>query len=299
MSTDHTLAVIILHWKDVQRTKTLLDKVLDWNQVSFRIFLIQNESTNDAFVQYNNPQITKVFSAANLGFGGGNNLALQHDEMLSHTHALLINTDAEIEEKEVKKLWDHAIGDQHIFSIGPILEETYQGTKKEYIGGRNIAEYNHTRIEKTNGENKEKLALEVDVFYNIGAVILLNNDLLKKVGYFDEEYFFSGEMADLCYRATKMGYRCITLTHAIATHTIEDSPLRSTLYRYYSLRNRFLFIRKHRLSLSLYFKWLKTLILEIAYATKIRDKESAKMLKLCLYHVLFKISGNQNRHFLD
>ena len=61
----------------------------------------------------------------------------------------------------------------------------------------------------------------------------------------DEAYFFSTELADLCKRAQLNGYRCAIHQEAKAFHHIErSSQFRITLYVYYMIRNRFLYIRK-------------------------------------------------------
>ena len=76
---------------------------------------------------------------------------------------------------------------------------------------------------------------------------LLRTGSLARVGLFDEDYFFSGEMADLCERLRADGGTCAVLTSVTAEHdTARAGEQRSTLYAYYSLRNRFLFIRKFR-----------------------------------------------------
>jgi GT2 family glycosyltransferase len=54
-------------------------------------------------------------------------------------------------------------------------------------------------------------------------------------------------------RAWKKGYKCAIYTVMKVDHELErDNPFRSSLYQYYSLRNRFLYIRKHHPNL----KWI-------------------------------------------
>jgi GT2 family glycosyltransferase len=61
----------------------------------------------------------------------------------------------------------------------------------------------------------------------------------------DESYFFATEMADFCRRAARVGYRTVVDSEARAYHDVDRStPLRETLYVYYVVRNRFLYIRK-------------------------------------------------------
>ena len=79
--------------------------------------------------------------------------------------------------------------------------------------------------------------------YVPGTVALVRAEVFRRVGLFDEDYIFSGEMADFCRRAGGQGYASAVCPHARATHA-PGGGARSTLYRYYTLRNRFLYSRK-------------------------------------------------------
>ena len=79
-----------------------------------------------------------------------------------------------------------------------------------------------------------------------GTVALVRRQVFERVGLLDEAYFFGGEMADLCHRARLCGFRSVTDPGARAQHDLDrSSETRQTLHRYYIVRNRFLFVRKH------------------------------------------------------
>jgi GT2 family glycosyltransferase len=84
------------------------------------------------------------------------------------------------------------------------------------------------------------------VMYVPGTVILARAELFRRVGLLDEAYFFSTEVADLCMQAKSCGYLSVIDTRARAYHALSrSSNWRDTLYPYYIIRNRFLFMRKH------------------------------------------------------
>ena len=86
----------------------------------------------------------------------------------------------------------------------------------------------------------------LDVDYVSGTAALIGRWTFEAVGLLDEDYFFGGEMADFCCRARGEGLRCVTDTRARATHDLQrSSDLREALHAYYTLRNRFLYVRKH------------------------------------------------------
>ena len=68
----------------------------------------------------------------------------------------------------------------------------------------------------------------------------------KQTACLDEEYFFSGEVADFCTRVHARGMGCAVYSGCVATHESDTgSAVRDTLYNYYTLRNRFLFVKRN------------------------------------------------------
>jgi GT2 family glycosyltransferase len=109
------------------------------------------------------------------------------------------------------------------------------------------------------------------VTYVPGTCVMIGADTLHTVGLLDEDYFFGGEMADLCARARQHGITSAIDGGAHATHSVDRSfALRHKLHIYYVLRNRFLFVRKfhrqERLRLFVYWTvssiklWLESLL---------------------------------------
>jgi len=290
------LGIVILHWRNVEQTRELLDKLQTWDKLKPTILLVQNEATKDAFPDITESNIIKSYSKENLGFGGGCNLGIKASMNQNLDCTLLLNTDAEIAEEELEKLVNHLKANPNIFSIGPKLIESANGKEHIYVGGRNIAKNMATRLQLNEiGENDGK---SVVVDYTIGAIILLNNAHLDEVGLFDMDYFFSGEVADLCHRAQSKGFEVVTLLEATGYHRTESSDLRESMYKYYSLRNRFLFIRKHNLSSAYRNKWYKLVFKEFLHGIWIRDKVKARTMFYTLWDVTTGKMGNRNDLFL-
>jgi len=110
----------------------------------------------------------------------------------------------------------------------------------------------------------------------------------------DEDYFFSGEIADLCYRASKKDLKNVVFPEWICRHSPEDSALRSYVYKYYSLRNRFLFIKKHKLNKSRYLQFVSFLLKDTIYSIIKFDYQTLRTNIICMWHVTINQYGNQN-----
>jgi len=158
---------------------------------------------------------------------------------------LLLNNDAVIAADQVQHLLAELETHPRLGVVGPLLDERRGSEQVITAGGRDIARHLRTRHEEKAADLPALIALHrlLGVDYVPGTVAFVRAEVFRAVGLFDEDYFFSGEMADFCRRAGEAGYASAVCTRAWAKHA-PGGGARSTLYRYYTLRNRFLYIRK-------------------------------------------------------
>jgi len=243
------LAVIILNWNHGKETAACVNRVLGWNQLCPDIWIVDNGSRDGDLtdIPSQTPHLHLIKSEINKGFAGGNNLALKEIPHSDDSSVLLLNYDAQISENGVLKLLSSLQNNALAGIIGPVLHDS-KNPELVSAGGRDISRHIHTRIFKNKSElrrlNPQSSVLSVD--YVPGTVALIRAEVFNKVGLLDENYFFSGEIADFCERLKENGYACAVDGRSEAAHSPHPSELRDTLYRYYNLRNRFLFIRKFR-----------------------------------------------------
>ena len=171
------------------------------------------------------------------------------------------------------------------------------------MGGRDIALHPLTRIAVSPGALSALPGYPLQpVDYVPGTVFLARRTVFEQVGLLDEQYFFSGEIADFCRRAKAYGHDAFVALDVLAEHDTGHAPsrLRDTLYAYYSLRNRYLFVRKHHGSetarLFAYWTWVGSQ--QIARSLMRGNASRARALYLALAHGLTNRYGNQNAKFL-
>jgi GT2 family glycosyltransferase len=241
------ISVVFLNWNRAEATLASLRRASGWRRAAPVVWVVDNGSTDGAAerIAAEFPAVRLIASAANRGFGGGNNLALRE---ISDGHVLLLNNDAVIAEDDVLRL--AAALDRHpeVAVVGPLF--TREGRREEVVaaGGRDIARHVGTHWGPRRLSAQQLAGDEpVAVAYVPGTAAMLRAGLLGEIGLLDEDYFFGGELADLCERARRRGYVSAVVPSARAWHdTHQASGLRETLYPYYILRNRFLFVRKFR-----------------------------------------------------
>ena len=118
----------------------------------------------------------------------------------------------------------------------------------------------------------------------------------------NEDYFFTMEVAELCMRAARQGFRSVIDPLSQATHALEARPslLRKTLYAYYIIRNRFLLMRdiKPRPLPGFYIAWT---LYSVALTFKLHvtgEKQAAQAIWLGLRDGLQGRFGGQNERVL-
>ena len=241
MRNNPILAIIILNWNSSPATLDCISKISRWSILHPEVIVVDNGSSDVDIsrIQQAGKQIHYIFNHENLGYAGGNNVGITFALDKEYPCIMLLNSDATIGEQCVMKLLECLDHDPDMGVIGPLLEE--HGIV--YSGGRNIGIYSNTRI-RHEPESGNLNLLNVD--YVPGTVLLAKGETFEKAGMLDEEYFFSGEVADFCQNVHKAGLKCTVFAGCRATHTPDsDSEIRNSVYNYYNLRNRFLFIRKH------------------------------------------------------
>jgi hypothetical protein len=286
------IGILLLNWNNETNIIPLVSKLSQWkNRPS--IIIVDNASDIDISRLIINigQDISVINSPINRGFSGGNNLGLEFCIKNNFEYVLLLNHDAQITEEIVYTLLEVLDNDKTIGVIGPCIEEN----ANRYSGGRNIARYPNTR---TSYDLSSPLLLQTD--YVPGMACILRTSTLKKVGIFDERYFFSGEVADLCRRVKNIGYKCIIHTgYCIRHDTGHDTLMREKIHLYYSIRNRFLYINKHEQFQSFWMLfWIFFGSILMVHAIIHKKPHSAKSVLLGIRDGLVKRFGDHNEYFI-
>ena len=299
-----SLAVILINWRNEQQTLRCAHAVRSWQTLKPGLIVVDNESneiTRKILAEVlSSDQL--ILSATNLGYSGGNNLGIRRALGGKQKFILLLNSDADIAEAAVIRLLERLEANSDISILGPVIHEGRNGEGPCLIGGRDIALGSSTRIARDRHDLKSVPGYPLhEVDYVSGTIFLARRDLFQQIGFLDERFFFSGEIADLCKRAKNRGHRvCVDLEVQAYHDPSQTVPhLRETLHAYYSLRNRFLFVKKHYAAEKFkYFAyWGCRGVLELARMVRASRTARARAILLALLHGYTNQFGNQNAKF--
>ena len=293
------LAVVVLNWNAIEDTERCILAVQDWSASRLggrpTLWVVDNGSQQpgiDVLID-RYPSVHFLRNPVNQGYAAANNRGIV-SALDSGTDAmLLLNNDAHLDEASVVSMLATLVSQPRIGVVGPILRD---GDQLLAAGGRDIARYNMTHLRPTHPPTQL-----LDVDYVPGTVALVSQQVFETVGLLDEEYFFSGEMADFCYRARQRGFRCVTDPEARASHDLARSArARDTLHIYYIFRNRFLYIRKNHPGRKAWYYTLWTLRAAQAAMTAVArgDVRRARTIGLSVLDGLSGRFGGQNDRVL-
>ncbi len=236
------LSIIILNWNAAADTISCVRHVSSWQRLQPVIWIVDNASPDASaeIIAAECPSARLIRNSANLGFAGGTNQGLIKSLAMGNSPILLLNNDAFLAEDDVIRLLKTLQENEKIGFIGPLLFEAEQKERLLSAGGKNPVLHHQTRLLQF---DPAQPCHQVETIS--GTAVIVRAEVFRAVGLLDEAYFFSTELADLCARAKEQGHICVIDTRARAYHALSrSSAFRDTLYTYYIIRNRFLYIRK-------------------------------------------------------
>ncbi len=187
-----------------------------------------------------------IYSQENLGFAGGNNLALKKAE---GDFFIFINNDTEIDPQFLVEL-DNQIIQNNNNSFGIIACRLMWYDQKDLIQFAGHYGLNPITARGFSRGYKEK---DNPKFHNIhkthlahGAAMLVTREAVLKVGLMPDIYFLYYEELDFCEKIKRAGFDIIYNGKAVVYHKESMSVGKnSPLKIYYMTRNRLLFIRRN------------------------------------------------------
>lgn len=156
------------------------------------------------------PHARVIEAQANLGFGRANNLALQE---VQTPYALLLNPDCELQPGALAALCEAtqrypqaAIWGPKIYDAPGQLGLCY---RPPFFAPQ------PTQLADPQGD--------VCTEFLTGAAMLLNMELMRKVGFFDSWFFLYFEDDDLCLRVRQAGHSLVLVNEAHVLHRVKQS----------------------------------------------------------------------------
>ena len=205
------LTIIIVTYNSEDIIKDCLSRL---NFDKHKIVVVDNASKDNTIkVIEENFKLDKFYKVEdNIGFGGGNNLAL---EEVDTEFALVLNPDAMIDDENIEIVLSEMKGNEKFVLAGPVVLDDYPYNEEEYLARTAIMQED-CQIGKDC--HYEKIGNSYSVRFIIGCAMFFKMKKMKKIGFFDKNIFLFYEDDEICHRVIKNDYLPIVVASAKAFH---------------------------------------------------------------------------------
>lgn len=243
--------ICVLNYKNPKDTIACCDSLLQLRRKDFQILLIDNFSPDESRIilkdyTVRHSENIKFFPLEkNLGYAGGNNIALQYAmKQPDFKYVWILNNDTLVDTD----------------SLGYLVDYMERHPQVGICGSKLIYEWNRNKIQGYGGIYNPYLGIaqncqdvkDIDnIDYIIGASVFIRPSFLEKIGLMCEDYFLYYEELDWAMRAKGeflIGCDPRSIVYhkegaAVGSDSIHPEN-KSELADYYGMRNRLLFTRK-------------------------------------------------------
>lgn len=211
------VAVLIVHWQNVDLLQMALEHVVDQETIRPDIFVLDNgskEALPDEWI-FRFPTVRFYSSPVNLGFAGGNNYLL--DKTRDYAWIALVNPDAFLQKTWLKRMFQAASNyPRYAFFASRLIMADRPGMLD---GEGDVMNISGLAWRKNYGLAAAVCADKPEeAFAPCAAAALYRRDALNESGTFDEAYFCYFEDVDLGFRLRLGGHRCLFVPDAVAAH---------------------------------------------------------------------------------
>jgi GT2 family glycosyltransferase len=224
---------VVLTWNQRKDTLECLESLLETDYPNLRLLVVDNGSSDgtEESITKRFPDVELIINKENLGFVGGNNMAIESALRRDADYVLILNNDTVVAKDLVGRLVTAAESDSQ---IGVVTPKIYFHDDRSRIWAAGACRPLFMPGMKLIGYGKEDgpaYAQERDVEFATGCAMLVKAAVFQEVGLFDPAYFIYHEDFDLCERVRSSGYRIFYVPEAKVWHkepltTRNTSPIK-------------------------------------------------------------------------
>lgn len=251
------VSVIIVNYKVKKELFECINSIIkSSSKISYEIIVVDNDVENEIEKDLLNkfPKVKYIKSPENIGYGGGNNLG---SKFAKGNYFFFLNPDTKVLDDALSNLYNFFIENDNVGIASPVFLDSNlrpfksQGSKeltpksvlfsqsllRKIFPNRNI--FNNNALNNWNMKDP-KVTDTVP-----GGALMINSDLFKKIGGFDEKFFLYFEENDISKRVNNLGYKLFIVPSARIIHLVGRSTKNlKNMEKIYS-KSRYLYLKKH------------------------------------------------------
>ena len=240
------VSIITVNYNQTEITCQFLESLRKITYPNIEIFVVDNASIKDdpSPIKIKYPEVIFIKSDENLGFAGGNNLAVREAR---GEYILLINNDTEVHDEFLEPLINKMTANPKIGAVSPKIRYFFNPDLIQYAGFEPMSPIT-IRQHAIGFNQKDNGQYDIDKLtdFGFGAAMIVSRDVLNKVGLMADIFFLYYEEMDWMTRIRRAGFEIWYVHNSLVYHkdsitTGPDSPLQT----YYLNRGRLLYMRRN------------------------------------------------------
>lgn len=250
MHSPVTIFVVVLSYNGLADTRKCLASLLPAIRPGVTPVLVDNGSTDGTAeaVAAEFPWCRLLRVEVNRGPVGGNNAGIRAALEAQAQWILLLNNDTTVHADIFDRLMEAAVANPEFSVLGPVIkfmdDPDVVMTEGDLFNLPGSYAF-FTRVPVPLKESRPPHATPVDMVN--GCCLMIQADMIARIGSFDETIFMYHDEADLCLRVLEAGGKLGIIDHALVWHkgsaTSTGTGKRSV--RYFDARNLWYLLKKH------------------------------------------------------
>ena len=238
------VSIVAVNFRQAELTFDFLKSLNKIDYQPIETWLVDNGCLEDRSAEFRAhfAGVEVINSKENLGFAGGNNLAIRQAK---GQYVLLINNDTLVPEDflgpMVRLLEEH----KQIGIVSPKIYYADAPKTLQYAGINGIHRFTGRGLNQAKQQVDDGTFDRIgNTYYAHGACMLVRAEVFEQVGLLSEDYFLYYEELDFCEAVRAAGWEIYYTSESYIYHR-ESSSIGKTnpLKTYYMFRNRWLFMR--------------------------------------------------------
>lgn len=211
---------------------------------NFEVIVVDNASSDKSvsIIKKLYPQIIMIENKDNIGFTGGNNIAMKYAMDHGADYVWLLNNDTTVEKESLSALIDYA---ERKKPIGLISSQVYyhcDPNLPQFVGS--YINWESLEIEYPNQNDAiiNPIYQEGNHVCLWGTALLVSRAIIEKIGYLNERFFAYWEDTEYSIRAILAGYNNAICPCSRIYHNTDPPQVKvkSPHFYFYMLRNEYL-----------------------------------------------------------
>lgn len=246
---------LVLYKNDESILKSLLNSIYSYTG-NYLLFVVDNSPTNLLSRLFNNINCKYLHNPSNPGFGASHNIAIKYSIEINSKYHIVINPDVYFDNNTIEIILQYLNDNLHIGQLMPKIlspDNTVQFLCKKnptifdlFVRGfmpSFLKPLFKKRIDKYDYRNYDLNNEIVDIPYLSGCFMVFRTNILKNVGFFDEDIFMYLEDADITRRFLKVS-RTVYYPNAIVYHHYAGFTHKMWKYKWITIQSAITYFNK-------------------------------------------------------